>query len=143
MEAIGTGAGLAALGFWLFIAIVVASGVWDGIRKRDAQHETLRRAIESGETLDEAFTDKLLNLSGDSRKLDRDLKVSGIIVLFLAPGLALMGWLMSVFLAEELFGVMLAVAGLLIFVAVGLLLASYVVSKWYSDDRPGSGRHSE
>ena len=84
MESIGTGAGLAAMGFWLFIAIIIATSVWDSIRKRDAQHETLRRAIESGQPIDDALADRLLAVSSDSRKLARDLKVGGIIVLFLA-----------------------------------------------------------
>lgn len=138
METISTGAGFAALGFWLFVAIIVAAGVWDSIRKRDAQHETLRRAIESGRPLDQDLTDKLLMLSGDSKKLDRDLKVGGIIVLSLAPGLTLMGWVMSIFLAEELLGVMLAVSGLMLFLGAGLLGAAYVVSRWYSDEEGGS-----
>ena len=49
---IGIGIGLAALAFWGFIAVVVAVTVWDGIRKREAQHETLRRLIKSGQPLD-------------------------------------------------------------------------------------------
>ena len=130
---IGTGAGLAAMGFWIFIAIVATGGVWDKIRKRDAQHETLRRAIESGQPIDDALTDKLLIMGGDSKDLDRDLKVGGLITLCLAPGLALMGWIMSLTLAEELFAVMLGVAALLIFISAGLLLASAVVHRWYSD----------
>ena len=134
MESIGTGAGLAAMGFWLFIAIIVATGVWDSIRKRDAQHETLRRAIESGQPIDDELADRLLALSGDSRKLARDLKVGGIIVLALAPGLALMGWGMSVALAPELFGVLSSVAGLLAFLGAGLLLASFVVTRWHDDE---------
>ena len=134
MESIGTGAGLAAMGFWLFIAIIVATGVWDSIRKRDAQHETLRRAIESGQPIDDEMADRLLALSGDSRKLARDLKVGGIVVLALAPGLALMGWGMGVALAPELFGVLSSVAGLLLFLGAGLLLASFVVTRWHDDE---------
>ena len=133
MGSIGTGAGLAAMGFWLFIAIVATGGVWDKIRKRDAQHETLRRAIESGQSIDDALTDKLLIMGGDSKDLDRDLKVGGLITLCLAPGLALMGWIMSLTLAEELFVILLGVAALLAFISAGLLLASAVVNRWYSD----------
>ena len=61
MEDIGTGAGLAALGFWLFVASAVATGVYNSIRKRDAQHETLRRVIESGQTVDQELAEKLLS----------------------------------------------------------------------------------
>ena len=77
MQELTTGAGLAALGFWLFIGITVAVGVWGSIRRRDAQHETLRRAIESGQPIDENLTDKLLALSGESKDMERDLKVTG------------------------------------------------------------------
>ena len=43
MEGISVSEGLAALGFWTFIAAIIVAGIWDGIRKREAQHETLRR----------------------------------------------------------------------------------------------------
>ena len=49
MEGISVSEGLAALGFWTFIAAIIVAGIWDGIRKREAQHETLRRMIESGQ----------------------------------------------------------------------------------------------
>ena len=100
MENLTTGAGLGALGFWLFIAAIIAVGVWDSIRKRDAQHETLRRIIESGQSIDEELTDKILALTGGSKTLERDMWVSGLIVLSVAPGLAVFGWVMSLVLGE-------------------------------------------
>jgi len=133
MDSIGTGAGLAAMGFWLFVAGVVTAGIWDNIRKRDAQHETLRRAIESGHELNDNLTSKLLMISGDSKSLDRDLKVGSLIMLCLAPGLTLMGWVMSLTLAVELFGILLGVSGLIVFIGAGLLAASFVVQKWYTE----------
>ena len=48
MQSFSLGAGLAALAFWGFIASVVVAGIWYDIRKRDAQHETVRRIVESG-----------------------------------------------------------------------------------------------
>lgn len=140
MEQIGTGAGLAALGFWLFIAAMAAVGVWSNIRKRDAQHETLRRVIESGQPIDMELTDKLLALTGDDRDLERDLKVSAWLVAFIAPGLLLMGWIMSLTVAPEMLHVMLGVAVLLGFISAGLFVASYVVGQW-SRDEEGSVRH--
>ena len=53
MENIGIGAGLGAMAFWIFIAAVVVASYWDGIKKRETQHETVRRAIESGNQIDE------------------------------------------------------------------------------------------
>ena len=137
MEDIGVGAGLGALGFWAFIGAIVVAGIWDSIRKREAQHETLRRIIESGQPMDEEFMDKLLSLSsgGDSKQVDRDLKVGGLITVFVAPGLALMGWVLSIAVEqEELLLVLTGVAGLVGCVGIGLLVASYVVARWYTED---------
>ena len=139
MSELGMGAGLAALGFWLFVATMIAAGVWDNIRKRESQHETLRRIVESGQTVDDSLTDKILSLSG-SRDLARDLKVSGLITVFIAPGVLVLGWALS-FLSAAAFKVLMGVAGLIVFISAGLLLAAFVVEKWYQDDDP-SGRRS-
>ncbi len=142
MEGIGTGAGLAALGFWLFIASIVAVGVWYDIRKRESQHETLRRVVESGQPIDEALTDKLLSITGGvpSKQLDRDLKISGLLVLFIAPGLTLMGWIMSITLAGDLLYIMLGVSALLVCIGIGLLVAAYVVARWFVDEDDVNGK---
>ena len=49
----GLGAGLAAFAFWGFIAAAVVAGIWYAVREKEAQHETLRRMIDSGKDLDE------------------------------------------------------------------------------------------
>ena len=78
MEDMGIGAGLGALGFWLFIATVIAVGVWSSIRKRESQHETIRRAIESGQDIDPELADKLLTLTRtESKELDRVVPCAG------------------------------------------------------------------
>ncbi|MCZ6618608.1 MAG: hypothetical protein O7E57_10795 [Gammaproteobacteria bacterium] len=134
MEDMGTGAGLGALGFWLFIATVIAVGVWSSIRKRETQHETIRRAIESGRDIDPELADKLLTLTGTgSKELDRDLKVSGWIVLFLAPGMVLLGYGLSM-VEEEIFPIFLGVSGLMIFLSIGMFVAAYMIKRWYSSD---------
>jgi hypothetical protein len=130
MEDIGTGAGLGALGFWLFIASVIAVGVWYDIRRREAQHETLRRIVESGQPIDEAVIDKVLALTSGNRDLARDLKISGLIMVFIAPGLIVLGWLLSAAGEENLLLIMLGVAALVAFIAAGLLIASRVARKW-------------
>ena len=82
MQSFTLGAGLAALAFWGFIAAVVVSGVWFDIRKREAQHETVRRIIESGKPIDDELMDKLLSLgSGKSERLDRGFKITGFIMI--------------------------------------------------------------
>lgn len=137
MEHIGTGAGLGALGFWLFIASVIAAGVWYDIRRREAQHETLRRIVESGQPIDDAVLDKVLALTSGNRDLARDLKISGLIMVFLAPGLVALGWLLSIAVEANLLLIMLGVAALVAFIAAGLLIASRVARRW-SDTPDGS-----
>ncbi len=134
MEDLTTGAGLGALGFWLFIAAIVVVGVWDNIRKRDAQHETLRRIIESGQSIDEELTDKLLALTGGSKTLEKDMWVSGLIILSIAPGLAVFGWVMSLVVAEELLPIMLAVSALLVSLGTGFLVVARLIRRWHQDN---------
>lgn len=130
MENITSGAGLAALGFWIFIAGAVAASYWDTIRKRESQHETLRRVIESGQAIDDELIDKLLSLTGGSQDMARDLKIGGVIMIFIAPGLTLMGWVLSVALDEpELVKVLLGVSGLIAFIAIGLLAAAAIAKR--------------
>lgn len=117
--------GLAAFGFWMFIAAVSVGGIWDGVRKREAEHETLRRMIESGKPLDQELIDKLL---GHKKDPARDLKVGGLIVIFVAPGLALMGWVIGLS-SPDAFMPLLGVAGLVGFVGIGLLTAARFVER--------------
>jgi hypothetical protein len=124
--------GLAALGFWLFVAAAAVGGIWDGVRKRDAEHETLRRLIESGREPDQELVDKLL---GSRKQPARDLKVAGLIVIFVAPGLAVMGWVMSLGEKDVLMP-LLGVAGLVAFVGIGLLTAARFLKRTAQQDSP-------
>jgi len=127
-------AGLGALGFWIFIGSIVVAGIWFDVRRRETQQETLRRVVESGRDLDPAIIDKILAAGKDQSRIDRDLKVSGLIVIFVAPGLAALGW----FLAksqEELWEVLLGVSLLVGFVGVGLLVAGKIAERWYREDK--------
>ena len=116
----GLGGGLTALAFWGFIAAVVVAGIWYSIREREAQHETFRRVVESGQAVDQELLDKVF---GGDRILHRDLKIGGLIVLSCAPGLAAFGWFLS-FISDAAFMAMLGVAALAAFVGLGLLVAS-------------------
>lgn len=127
-------ASFGALGFWLFLASVVVGGIWFDARKRESEQETLRRIVESGQQIDVAVIDKMLAASGGRARIDRDFKVSGLIVLFVAPGLAILGWFLGK-LEEKLFGLMLGVALLVVFVGVGLLVAGKVSERWYREDQ--------
>lgn len=126
----GLGGGLAALAFWGFIAAVVVAGIWYGIREREAQHETFRRVIESGQPVDQALMDKVL---GGEKVVHRNLKIAGLIVLFTSPGLAVLGYFISL-AAEEALMPLLGVAALVAFVGVGLLAASKYAERSYHED---------
>jgi len=122
--------GLAAFGFWMFIAAVSVGGIWDGVRKREAEHETLRRMIESGKAPDQELVDKLL---GHKKDPARDLKVGGLIVIFVAPGLALMGWLIGLKEPDALMP-LFGIAGLVAFVGIGLLVAARFLERAHEAD---------
>jgi hypothetical protein len=100
----------------------------------------LRRIIESGQTIDEELTDKLIALTGGSKDLARDLKMSGIILIFIAPGLGLFGWVLATTLGKaELLDILLGVAGLIGFISIGLLTAAYVIEKQSRPSYRGEG----
>ena len=126
-------AGLGALGFWIFIAAIVVAGIWFDVRKRESQQETLRRVVESGQEIDPAIIDKILAAGKELSRIDRDLRVSGLIVIFLSPGLAVFGWFLAK-LRPEIMSVMLGVALLVGFIGIGLLVAAKVAERWYLED---------
>ena len=128
MDGITTGTGVAALGFWLFVAAIIAVGVWDSIRKRDAQHETLRRIVESGQTVDDEMVNKLLSITDGNPNVERDLRISGMIMAAIGPGMALFGWVGSA-IADEFAYIMYGVACLMIFISLGLFGAASIVRR--------------
>jgi len=127
-------AGLGAIGFWLFIAAIVVAGIWFDVRKRESQQETLRRIVESGQHLDAAMVDKLVSAGGGQSRPDRDLKVAGLIVLFVSPGLAILGWFLAK-LEPDVLDVMIGVSLLVGLVGIGLLVAGKVSERWYREDQ--------
>ena len=133
MEALG--AGMAALAFWGFIASIVVAGIWYAVREKEAQHETLRRMIDSGKELDEEAISRIFK---ENSRPDRDLKIGGLITIFVSPGVALFAWFLGRF-SEEAFYALLGVAGLVAFVGVGLLAAAKFAERSYAEDngRPG------
>ncbi len=126
-------AGLAALGFWLFLAAVVVAGIWFNARKRESQQETLRRVVESGQQLDVAVIDRMLAASGDSERPDRELKVAGIIMMFVAPGLSVLGWFLGRF-NDKIFEVMIGVGLLVLIIGIGLYVAGKMTERWQRQD---------
>lgn len=127
-----TTVGLGALGFWLFIASVVVGGMWFDSRKRESQQESLRRLVESGKHIDSDVLDRILAASGSKTRPDQELQAAGLIMLFIAPGLLVLGWFMSK-VAEQLWPILSGVAGLVAFIAIGLLVASKASESSYSE----------
>lgn len=125
---------LSGFGFWMFIAAVVVGGMWFDARKRETQQDTLRRLVESGKDIDEAVLEKILAISNKDNRKDQGLTTGGLIMLFISPGLLVFGYLMQG-LAEELLTIMMAVAGLVAFIGIGLLVAGRVAKHSYNDDK--------
>jgi len=134
MQGFTLGAGLAALAFWGFIASVVVAGIWYDIRKREAQHETVRRLVESGQPIDEQLMDKLLSMGGgDSDRLDRGFKITGMIMLPTAVGLAIFGLVMGVQYPDTALP-LLGVSALVGCIGLGFLVAAKIARRWYVAD---------
>ncbi len=125
---------LGALGFWIFVAAVVVAGIWSDARKREIQQETLRRIVESGKEFDAAMLDKIVAAGSGNTHPDQDLKASGIIMISIAPGLAVLGWFLSA-LAEPLLGIMLGVSLLVAFLGIGMMVAGKVSERGYRESK--------
>ena len=123
------GAGLAAVAFWGFLAAVVVGGMWYALRERQAQYEALSRLIESGQTVDEQLIDRML---GGRSRVDRDLRIAGLIVICAAPGVAILAWAVGQ-VAPEGFMPLLGVAALVGCVGIGLLLAARFAARAYRE----------
>lgn len=131
---LGLGAGLAAIAFWLFLALVSVAAIWDGVRKREARHETLRRLAESGQPIDEKVMEKMLMLkAGGSKRYDRDFKLTALWILPVAVGMAFFGFIMGSY-HPEAFGPLLGVSALLACLGIGFLIASKVTASWYKEE---------
>ena len=125
--------GLAALGFWLFLAVIVVANILAASRRRESQQETLRRVVDSGQQLDVAVIDRMLGASEGNQRPDRDLKVAGIIVMFVAPGLSVLGWFLGRF-NDKIFEVMIGVSLLVLIVGIGLYVAGMMSQRWRRQD---------
>lgn len=121
------GVGLASLAFWGFVASAIVSGIWYSIREKQAQHETLRQIIASGKDVDADIIDRVMS---DGGKSETDLKVGGYITMSVAPGLILLGYVLKVASNnDQILTILAGVAGLVFFVAIGLLVAARVVER--------------
>lgn len=131
MEFSGIGAGLAALAFWGFVAAVVVAGIWYDIRKREAQHETVRRLIESGQPIDQELMEKLsLVADGGDKRHDQDFRLTGLWLLPIAVGMAVFGLILGTQYSEAL-APLLGVSAMLACMGIGFLIAAKIAGRWY------------
>jgi len=134
MDDLGVGGGLAIVAFWIFIGMIVLGGIWDGIRKREAQHETVRRVIESGQQIDQQTVDKLLSISdGSSTRLDVAFRVTALWIMPVALGMTALAF----FIGSSQEGALmplLGVAAMLYCFGIGFLIAGRVAARWYPSE---------
>lgn len=139
MEDLGLGVGLAAVAFWGFVASTVFAAVWNGIRKRDAEHETVRRLIESGQSIDDALLEKLsLASNGGSKRPDREFYVTALWLLPVSVGLAAFGVILGT-QAPNATVPMLGAAGLCACLGIGWLVAAKIAQRWIAEDSDSAG----
>jgi hypothetical protein len=131
------GAGIASLAFWGFMAAAVIVGVWEKTKKRDAQHETLRRMLESNKPVDEALMAKLMG--AEPQRPDRDLGIGAIIVFAVAIGLVVLAAALNG-VAPKSFMPIVGAAGLCACIAGGLKVASGYVRRTRLEDEAQTRR---
>jgi hypothetical protein len=133
MEELGLGVGLAALAFWGFVAAVSVGGIWNGIRKRDAQHETIRRLVESGQPLDQELMEKL-SLTSDqpNNRPDQDFYITALWLLPVSVGLGVFALILGASVPDAK-APLLGVSALTACLGVGWLIAAKIAGRWYKE----------
>ncbi|MEM9173298.1 MAG: hypothetical protein AAGA84_11410 [Pseudomonadota bacterium] len=111
-------ANLGIFGFWLFIAVATASGIWSEVKEKESQQATLRELIASGQELDDAMLEKVFN-SGKPRNTPRDMRMAAIVVASAAAGLFMLGLFLGLISTEATIA-LTGVAALAGCVAAGL-----------------------
>ncbi len=96
------------------------------------QQETLRRIVESGRDIDPGVIDRVVG-TGGAKDLERDLRIGAFIVLAVAPGLFVFSLFLGMISPEARVAIM-GVSALVAFVGGGLLMASRLVERRYSDN---------
>jgi hypothetical protein len=126
-----TGA-VAAGSFWMFIAIVVITGVTGAAFRHHETQKTIRKAIESGQALDPDTLDRLLRSArqAGTPPTRNFFLVAGVMMLSVAAGLVAIGWAESASHANpSQFFQGLGAAAMVGLIGVGLLVAGRLVSK--------------
>ena len=123
------GAGIAAFGFWLFIAAAVVDGIWEGVRKREESHKTLRQLLESQPNADDkliAVVEKLVE--EEKSRPERDFLIAAFWLIPVAIGFAALSSFVSMNEPDARAPIM-GVAMMVGCIGVGALLASWLFKR--------------
>ena len=133
MEELGLGVGLAALAFWGFVAAVSVASIWNGIRKRDAQHETIRRLVESGQPLDQELMEKL-SLTSDqpNSRPDQDFYITALWLLPVSVGLGIFALILGAAVPDAK-APLLGASAMTACLGVGWLIAAKIARRWFKE----------
>lgn len=128
--------GLVALAFWGFVGTCVVVMAWNNIRKRETKHETMRRLVESGATLDDDLLKKLDLLQQDAKeeRYDRGFKITALWLYSVGAGLAVFGIFLDS-LDPRAGMVMYGTAAMLFVMATGCLVGERITKGWFEADQ--------
>jgi amino acid transporter len=128
------GAAVGAAAFWMFIAIVATAGVAGAAFRHHETQKTIRKAIESGQSLDPETLDRLLRSNRPSGPPPRaGFLVGGILMLAIGVGIALIGWFTAQTDPRQLYPG-LGAGSLVGLIGLALLLCGLLIG------RPGNGQ---
>jgi hypothetical protein len=108
----GLGAGLAALGFWLFMAVIIAVGVWAMVRRRDMQKELVQRMLDSGQKFDQEMLDRIFPPRAAARN-------AGIVLVFFGFLVAAMGLAADIHYPIVALGALALLSGVYVWMKAG------------------------
>lgn len=127
-------AAIVAAAFWIFLAASAVAAMKYDFRKRQVAMESLRAAIERGQSLEPAVVEKLLardrgSDGEDWQDLRPGLQIGGIITVAAGIGLCIAAFLVGLqYPIAKL--PMLGAAALTVCVGVGLLLAARALGRY-------------
>jgi hypothetical protein len=127
MDLSSLGGGLVAFAFWGFLAAVVVGGQWYAIREKEMKQETLRQIVRSGQPIEQETIDRILGDDANNN-VERDLRIGGIVCFMTSPGLFIFALFLRM-VDVKAFYALTGVAGLVLCVAIGLLLAARYVAR--------------
>jgi hypothetical protein len=98
----------------------------DGLYADELRREGLSRADSSSK--DKSLQD--IASSSDGENVIRDLRISGVITLSVAPGLLALAIVLGLAVAYELFAVLIGVSTLVGCIGLGLIGAAHAIAYW-------------